>query len=75
MKTILDFLTQKKHGQQTQKWLVVVPGIKGMDLYFNTRKEAREYKTILRQSCRELEARIVRHDFDGDYMVGEEVVS
>ena len=75
MKTIVDFLTQKQHGEQTHKYLVKVTDVKGMDLYFNTRNDAREYKAVLRRSCRGLEAKIMRQDFDGDYMLGEEVVS
>lgn len=70
-----NFLSRKNTPNSEQKWLVKVNTVKGMDLHFKSRQEAREYKRLLRSSSKNLEATIIKHQSIGDYMLEDEVAA
>lgn len=68
----LRYFLSHKPLKSERLWTVKVKDVKGLDLSFNTRKEARDYKRLLQGSRRQLEAHIVlQESFDG-YMVDME---
>lgn len=72
MKLNLEALLRHKPAAADKLWTVKVKDVKGLDLSFNTRKEARDYKRLLQGSRRQLEAKIVlQESFDG-YVIDTE---
>lgn len=68
-------LWKRKLTLQDRKWLVRVRDVKGLDLYFKTRKEAREYKNLLKRSNRMLEAEIICREWLDEFLLEDRVVS
>lgn len=48
---------------------------KGYDLIFDTRQEARQYKKLLLQSQKKLQAKIILHEFYDGFLLGDKEVS
>lgn len=72
MKLSLEKFLSHKPVPADKLWTVKIKDTKGLDLSFNTRKEAREYKRLLRGSRRQLEAKIVLHEFNEGYLLDTE---
>lgn len=70
---LLDVLSRKPKLMNGRIWAVKVKDVKGLDLSFDTRKEAREYKRVLTNSRRQLSVQIVIQDFFDGYMEERDV--
>ncbi len=62
--------------KETVEYQVKVDGYEAgeYDLVFNNRESARLYKKSLKNSTRQLQARIVRREYDGTYISDEKEV-
>ena len=62
--------------KETVEYQVKVDGYEAgeYDLVFNNREAARLYKKALKNSTRQLQARIVRREYDGAYISDEKEV-
>jgi len=54
-------------------WHVKVKDVKGLDMAFDIRQDAREYKRLLARGRSKLQAVIVAHHFMDGFLVDEEV--